>query len=69
MNGTIGERAQKIMSFCNKLKGKISLDIEFEDERLTTVSAERMLIEADVSRKKKRSYRYYCSNIYITNLS
>lgn len=54
MNGTIGERAQKIMSFCNKLKGKISLDIEFEDERLTTVSAERMLIEADVSRKKRK---------------
>ncbi|QCX32735.1 Holliday junction resolvase RuvX [Caloramator sp. E03] len=54
MNGTIGPRAEKIIDFCDKLKGRIKLDIELEDERLTTVAAEKMLIDADVSRKKRK---------------
>lgn len=54
MNGTIGPRAEKIIDFCDKLKGRIKVDIELEDERLTTVAAEKMLIDADVSRKKRK---------------
>ncbi|MCX7883912.1 MAG: Holliday junction resolvase RuvX [Caloramator sp.] len=54
MNGTIGPRAQSVTDFCNKLKSKVNIDIELEDERLTTVAAEKMLIDADVSRKKRK---------------
>ncbi|WP_339063858.1 Holliday junction resolvase RuvX [Tepidibacillus marianensis] len=54
MNGTIGPRAEMIMEFADQLKFASSLSIHLWDERLTTVSAERTLIEADVSRKKRK---------------
>lgn len=54
MNGTIGPRAELIKEFAEILKQKSSLPIIFWDERLTTVAAERTLIEADVSRKKRK---------------
>ncbi|EYE89666.1 Holliday junction resolvase [Fervidicella metallireducens AeB] len=54
MNGTLGPMSEKIMNFCEKLKNKSGLEIIYQDERLTTVAAERMLIGADVSRKKRK---------------
>ncbi len=54
MNGTLGPMAEKVMAFAEKLKAKSGLPLVFEDERLTTVLAERMLIEADLSRKNRR---------------
>lgn len=54
MNGTIGPQSEKVMEFCEKLKNKTQMEIIFQDERLTTVAAEKMLIGADVSRKKRR---------------
>ena len=55
MDGTIGPQCQKVLEFNEKL-GKRFTDIEIIqwDERLTTVAAERTLIEADVSRKKRK---------------
>jgi len=55
MNGTIGPRAEIIMEFAEQLKTISGLPIRMWDERLTTVSAERTLIEADVSRKKRKT--------------
>lgn len=55
MNGTIGERGQASEEFAEILKAKFKLPVLLWDERLTTVSAERMLIEADVSRKKRKT--------------
>ncbi len=55
MNGTIGERGQASEQFAEVLKAKFKLPVLLWDERLTTVSAERMLIEADVSRKKRKT--------------
>lgn len=54
MNGTKGERAEKTEEFVEKMKGVIDLPITFWDERLSTVMAERQLIAADVSRKKRK---------------
>ncbi|MBO8137355.1 MAG: Holliday junction resolvase RuvX [Desulfotomaculum sp.] len=54
MNGTIGPQGEKVQDFAAKIKSKIGLPVELWDERLTTAAAERMLIEADVSRKKRK---------------
>lgn len=54
MNGTLGPMGEKVMEFAEKLKSKANLEIIFQDERLTTVAAEKMLISADVSRKKRK---------------
>lgn len=55
MNGTKGERAEKTEEFVEKMKEIIDLPVAFWDERLSTVMAERQLIAADVSRKKRKS--------------
>ena len=54
MNGTKGDRAEKTEEFVEKMKGVIDLPVTFWDERLSTVMAERQLIAADVSRKKRK---------------
>ena len=59
MNNTIGRQGEKVLSFVDELKDflvKNSFDIEIvmQDERLTTVSAERILIEGNMSRKKRK---------------
>ena len=54
MNGTKGERAEKTEEFVEKMKPVIDLPVTFWDERLSTVMAERQLIAADVSRKKRK---------------
>lgn len=54
MNGSVGPRGQLSMEFAESLKESVRLPVHLWDERLTTVSAERTLIEADVSRKKRK---------------
>ena len=53
MNNTIGERGEMILDFKKKLE-VFNLPIVLEDERLTTKVAENILIDADVSRKKRK---------------
>lgn len=55
MNGTKGDRAQKTEEFVDKMKEVIKTPVTFWDERLSTVMAEKSLIAADVSRKKRKS--------------
>mgnify|MGYP000799377008 FL=1 len=55
MNNSIGPRAEASMVYAEKIKELFDLPVEFQDERLTTVQAERMLVEqADVSRSKRK---------------
>ena len=54
MNGTKGESARKAEAFIEKLQGRLSSKIIPWDERLTTMAAERALLEGDVSRRKRR---------------
>lgn len=54
MNGTIGPQGEKVQKFARKLQNKFAVEIIYIDERLTTVLAENMLIEADISRKNRK---------------
>lgn len=54
MNGTKGSSAKLAEEFAALLKKEIPIDIEMVDERLTTAEGERILLEADISRKKRK---------------
>lgn len=54
MDNTVGPQGEKVLDFVGKLKNKVDMEIILEDERLTTIAAERMLIDGDVSRKKRK---------------
>lgn len=54
MNGTKGERVDKTYQFAEELSKYTDAKIDYLDERLTSVSAEKILISADVSRKKRK---------------
>jgi putative Holliday junction resolvase len=55
MNGTIGPRGEATIQFADKLKEQFpGMTIRLWDERLSTVAAQRSLIEADVSRAKRK---------------
>ncbi|NLD11191.1 Holliday junction resolvase RuvX [Aminicella lysinilytica] len=60
MNGTDSEQTGKVREFGTMLENKMrstamkGIEIIWQDERLTTVQAERVLVEADVSRKKRK---------------
>jgi len=54
MNNTLGPQGEKVIDFVDKIKKRIDIEIILEDERLTTVTAERILIEGDVSRKNRK---------------
>jgi putative Holliday junction resolvase len=54
MNGTEGPQAARVRAFADKVGAHLGLPVEFWDERLTTVAAERVLLEADLSRRRRR---------------
>lgn len=54
MNNSLGERAEKTELFKKKLESKLNIPIILWDERLSTIGAERSLLEADLSRKKRK---------------
>ena len=54
MNGTIGESGERVMALADLIKERVNLPIEMWDERLTTVAAHRAMLEADLSRGKRK---------------
>jgi putative Holliday junction resolvase len=54
MNGTLGKQAEMVLEWIEGLKKRISLPVVTWDERLTTVGATKILLEADLSRKKRK---------------
>jgi putative Holliday junction resolvase len=54
MNGSEGPQAVKVRAFAERAAAHLGLPLEFQDERLTTVAAERALLEADVSRRRRK---------------
>jgi len=54
MNGVEGIRAEIVRAFAAKLSEYTDVNIVFQDERLSTVSAEKILIEADIRRDKRK---------------
>ena len=54
MNNTVGERGEIALEFKTKLEERFHLPVHMQDERLSTVEAENLLIANDTSRKKRK---------------
>ena len=54
MNNTIGDSAKRALQFAEMLKKHLKIDVVMQDERLSTVEATNYLLEADMSRKKRK---------------
>lgn len=65
MDGSEGPRAQSTRAFARNLERLTPLPIGFWDERLSTVAAERALIEADTSRKRRSEVIDHVAAAYI----
>ena len=65
MNNTIGERAEKSLAFKEMLERRTGLPVVMWDERLTTVAANRTLIEGGVRRENRKDYVDMLSAVYI----
>ncbi len=57
MNGSIGEKGKEVLAFVKVLEKVVNVPIVTWDERLTTVSAEKVLLQAELSRKKRKGIR------------
>lgn len=56
-SGKKGESANKAMAFAEKLSEAVEVPVEMVDERYSTLAAERSLLEADLSRRKRKNLR------------
>lgn len=65
MNNTIGERAEKTLAFQEMLERRTGLPVKLWDERLTTVEANRTLIEGGVRREERKQYVDKLAAVYI----
>lgn len=54
MNNTIGPQAEKVLDFKGRLERRFKIEVILQDERLSTVAAERLLIEGDVRRENRK---------------
>ena len=54
MDGSEGPQAQQVRRFMAEITARVGLPVREWDERLSTVAAERVLLEADMSRAKRR---------------
>ena len=55
MNNTLGDRALATIEFQEKIKNLLNIEVILQDERLSTVSAHNYLLEANMSRKKRKN--------------
>lgn len=65
LNGSLGIQGEKVLKFVEDLKASLGLPTSLWDERLSTLAAERTLLEADTSRKKRRTLRDKVSAVII----
>jgi putative Holliday junction resolvase len=57
LNGSIGQQAEKVQAFSKMLGQKVDVPVESWDERLSTVAAERLLIEVGAKRAQRKKHR------------
>jgi putative Holliday junction resolvase len=55
MDGTIGEQAEKVTGFVRRFSCRTDIPVEFRDERLTTVSARRLMQATSLRRTRKKT--------------
>lgn len=65
MNNTIGDRAEKSLAFKEMLERRTGLEVVMWDERLTTVEANRTLMESRVRRENRKDYVDKLAAVYI----
>ncbi|MDO5574457.1 MAG: Holliday junction resolvase RuvX [bacterium] len=65
MNATIGERGEKTMEFQEMLVRRTGLEVVLWDERLTTVAADKAMIEANIRRENRGKYVDKIAAIFI----
>ena len=65
MDGSEGPRAQSARAFARNVSEKLDLPVAFWDERLSTAAAERTLLEADTSRKRRAEVIDHVAASYI----
>lgn len=65
MNGTIGIQGEKVLEFCEIIKQYIQIPLKMWDERLTTAAAHRAMLEADLSRAKRKKIVDKMAAVYI----
>ncbi|MBS4804111.1 MAG: Holliday junction resolvase RuvX [Clostridium sp.] len=65
MNGTIGESGEKVQEFSELIKEYTGVKVEMWDERLTTVAAHKAMLEADLSRGKRKKIVDKIAAMYI----
>lgn len=65
MNNTIGERCEKTLEFKEMLERRTGLEVVLWDERLTTVSADRTMMEVGIRRENRKQYVDELAAIFI----
>lgn len=65
MDNSLGEMAQEVLKFCAVLRSKLSLPVYTYDERLTTIEAERVLSQANVTQQQRKRLRDGLSAVII----
>ena len=65
MNNDIGERAEKALEFGEMLRRRTGLEVVMWDERLTTVEAERTLMETGIRREHRKQYVDQIAAVFI----
>jgi len=55
MDGSLGKQAEKVEAFTQKLRNHTEIPVEFRDERLTTVSARRLMQAANTKKTKRKT--------------
>ena len=65
MNNTVGERGEKSLEFKEMLERRTGIPVIMWDERLTTVSANRTLMESGVRREDRKEYVDMIAAVYI----
>ncbi len=65
MNNSVGERGEKTLLFKEQLERRVNLEVILWDERLTTVEANRTLIEGNIRREERKKYVDKLAAIFI----
>ncbi|HCW05216.1 MAG TPA: Holliday junction resolvase RuvX [Clostridium sp.] len=65
MNGSIGPSGEKVLKLSEKIETFVGVKVDTWDERLTTVAAHRVMLEADLSRNKRKKIVDKLAAMYI----
>ncbi|MBI2304379.1 MAG: Holliday junction resolvase RuvX [Chloroflexi bacterium] len=57
MDGSMGAEAERVLQFCSRLSQQLPVPVETWDERLSTVAAQGLMIEAGASQRHRRAWR------------